>query len=267
VSPEYQQALASLTAINRQAVEQGFASWAGEASLEQVHQNIAGETALPDPDFQSLLNAFADLLGTAGGEPRTCWENACRQHKLRGGVIPPDHCPKLLGRVKNVEEHARAIADASGGGLAFSFVKQILLNPSVADAAAYLGSFLYAAPLGKYNLVWATFDDADSSNCPFQRLPKTRRGIRTALGLGPLDAEESLILLFWDHEKSGSPALHRPTVADAEAHEYYRPCANAAHPWGLTQPLPPNPDGVAPQPEVVMREPTSKGLCLPFQVI
>ena len=99
-----------------------------------------------------------------------------------------------------------------------------------------LEAFLYDANLGKQDssginyIVWATFNAADSRNSPFQRLPKTRLGIRTALGLGHLRDDESLILLFWNHANSGSPPLHRPTVADAETYEFYRPWADAGHP-------------------------------------
>jgi hypothetical protein len=85
------------------------------------------------------------------------------------------------------------------------------------------------------------------------------------LGLGSADA--SLILLVWSHTGCGSPPLHRPTVADAEDYPYYRPHSDAARPWGFTHPLPPNPDALQPQPELVMPEITSRGLRLPFRVV
>ena len=102
---------------------------------------------------------------------------------------------------------------------------------------------------------------------PFDRLPNSRDGIRTALGLGHVTTGDTLIVLVWNHVDSGSPPLHRPTVADAEDYPYYRPRPEADAPWGLTEPLPPNPDGIQPQPEVVMPETTSQGLRLPFRVV
>ncbi len=267
MSPEYQRALNSLTPINRQAVDAIFVEWAGDASLGQVNQNISTETALANADFQSLLTVFADLLRTAGSEPRSCWETACRRHKLKGPQIPPAQCPKVLGRVKTLEEHADAIAKASDGALTLPEAMGMLMKYKGALDVMDLETFLFEAPLGKYDLVWATFDAAHPDNSPFPSLPPTRLGIRCALGLGHLRDDDSLILLCWHHVESGSPPLHRPTVADAEAYEYYQPCPKASHPWGLTRPLPSNLDGISPQPEVVMREPTSRGLHLPFEVI
>ena len=102
---------------------------------------------------------------------------------------------------------------------------------------------------------------------PFNRLPAARAGICTALGLGHAVSNEALVLLIWNHADSGSPPLHRPTIADAEVYPYYRPCPDAGALWGLTQPLQPNPDGHRPRSEVVMPETPSRGLRLPFRVV
>ena len=115
--------------------------------------------------------------------------------------------------------------------------------------------------------MWATFDSTDPAGDPFVRLPSSRDGICTALGLAHFETGDALIILVWNHIDSGSPPLHRPTVADAEDYAYYRPHSEADALWGLTEPLPPNPDGLQPQPEVVMPETTSQGLRLPFRVV
>jgi hypothetical protein len=142
-----------------------------------------------------------------------------------------------------------------------------LLKQSGSTDPGALVPFLRAAPLGRY-LVWATFDVTDPTNDPFDSLPKSHVGICSALGLGHFKAAlETLIVLVWDHAESGSPDLHRPTVADAEDFAYYRPCPIADNPWGFTGPLPPNVDGIPPQPEVVMAEIDGRGLLLPFRVV
>ena len=87
------------------------------------------------------------------------------------------------------------------------------------------------------------------------------------LGLGHVTTADTLIVLVWSHVDSGSPPLHRPTIADAKANPYFRPHADATIHWGLTKPLPPNPGKLQPQPEVVMPEITSMGLQLPFRVV
>jgi len=143
--------------------------------------------------------------------------------------------------------------------------RRLLLKFSEAANPSPLYPFIYEALLGRH-VIWATFDADHPDQNPFDRLPHSREGIRMALGLGHLSADDSLILLVWGHRESGSPPLHRPTVADAEHHPYYRPHHKAGGLWGFTEPLPPNPEGLPPQPEVVMSETASQGLRLPFRV-
>jgi hypothetical protein len=261
----YQQALAGLRTDATLVVVGTLDAWSPDATLGQVSQNVANETALATADFTSLLDSFAVRLAT-GETPVAAWLTACRAHKLKGRPIPAADCPAILGRVRNLEDHAKSIAKASGLLLTSEEAKKQLLKYSGSLFPIGLDPFLREALLGNY-LVWAIFDSADPNANPFDRLPPSRGGICTALGLGHLTAEDTLIVLVWDHADSGSPPLHRPTVADAEDSRSYRPRPEADAPWGLTEPLLPNPDGLRPQPEVVMQETTSKGLRLPFRVV
>ena len=85
----------------------------------------------------------------------------------------------------------------------------------VCSAPSGFDLFLRESWLGNY-LVWATFNPDDPRADPFARLPSTHQGIRTALGLGHCTPSDTLIVLVWNHADSGSPPLHRPTVADTE---------------------------------------------------
>nr|MDP2189931.1 hypothetical protein [Rhodoferax sp.] len=266
----YQLALANLKPHALQEVERAFLAWSTDATLGQVQQNVSDEAALTTNDFTSLLNYFAAQLAN-GKSPIDSWLTACRAHncrahKLKGRIIPDENCPTILGRAKGLDDHASSVAKASRGDLTKEQAKKLLLKHS--DSLNLIGfeAFLRDAPLGNY-LVWATFDLSDPRANPFDRLPHVRAGICTALGLGHFTPDDTLIILVWNHVDSGSPPLHRPTVADAEVYPYYRPRPEADAPWGLTKPLPPNPDGLQPQPEVVMPETTGKGLRLPFRVV
>jgi hypothetical protein len=198
--------------------------------------------------------------------PVAAWQSACRQHKLRGPELPAADCPAVLGRARNLNDHAASLAKASVVALTANEAKKLLLKCSGSLKPHALDTFLRATPLGNY-FVWATFDALNPRADPFDRFPHSHEALCTALGLGHFTAEDTLIVLVWDHVDSGSPPLHRPTVADAEDSAYYRPRHDADAPWGLTEPLPPNPDGLQPQPEVVMPETSSQGLRLPFRVI
>ncbi len=62
-------------------------------------------------------------------------------------------------------------------------------------------------------------------------------------------------------------ALRLPTVADAGMYSYSRPVMDAStaeHGW--TRPLPPNPMGLAPQPEIVHGDTISYDVMLPLLV-
>jgi len=262
---EFQQALNALAPGSKRAIEGVLVAWLSDAALAQVSRNVVGETALAVADFLSLLTAFATKL--ANGNPvQDSWVSACRNHKLKGPQIPKSQCPAMLGRVRSLEEHAKSVAKASSGGLTLQEAKGHLLKHSGSLNPIGFEAFLRAAALGNY-IVWATFDSDAPHADPFDRLPSTRTGICTALGLGGGILNETLILLVWNHADSGSPPLHRPTVADAGDCPFYRPCADANALWGLTEPLQPNPDGLRPKPEVVMPEIPSRGLRLPFRVV
>ena len=157
------------------------------------------------------------------------------------------------------------VARTSSGALTSVEAKKLLLKYSGSLNPIGLDSFLRETPLGKYNLVWATFDSSNPDANPFDRLPISHVGICTGLGLG--EFTDTLIILVWSHSDSGSPPLRRPTIADAEVYRYYRPNPDINARWGLTAPFSPNPDGLQPQPEVVMPDPTSKGLRLPFLIV
>lgn len=266
----YQQALAGLEAEARQLVEDLFADWSIDVGRDRVRRNVVDETALSTADFTSLLNAFAERL-VGGDAPHEGWQTACRAHKLRGcggRPMPDADCPAVLGRAKGLEDHAAAIAKASRGrgDLTREQARKLLLKYSGSLSPLGFETFLREAPLGNY-FVWATFNPDDPQVDPFARLPSTHRGICTALGLGHYTPSDTLLVLVWKHADSGSPPLHRPTVADAEDNPYYRPRPDTDAHWGLTEPLPPNPDGLLPQPEVIMPETTSQGLQLPFRVV
>ncbi len=259
----YDTAFATLALPCQRAVETILLAWSAKADMFQVVRNVEGETALGHTDFSSFLARFGNET-IAGNTPEDSWFTACRAHKKRGREIPPTNLPVLLGRAKGLDDHAAAIADSSGGMLLADEAKKHLLKHANKSDVGTFDGYLRAAPLGKHDMVWATFHEANSNENPFNFLPNTHTGICTALGLG--DFPEAMIVLIWNHAASGSPALHRPTIADAEAYRYYRPNPNAASLWGLTEPLPPNLDGLHPQPELVLSDPTSIGLQLPFLV-
>lgn len=261
----YQNALAGLNRYRKPKVEVAFQTWSTDRELNQVRINAADETALSSADYSSLLTTFATNLAKKLS-PLESWLGACRTHKLKGRTIPAANCPGILGRAKSLEDHAMSISKTSGGDLTMQEAKKLLYKYSQSLDLNGFESFLREAPLGKY-IVWATFNSDEPDTNPFDSLGYIRTKICTALGLGHYKSDEVLIVLGWNHEDSGSPPLHRPTIADAEDSPHYRPRLEADALWGLTRPLTPNKDKCKPQPEVVIQETSSIGLRLPFCVV
>jgi len=212
---KFQQALETLAPDSKRAVKDVFVAWSRDAALAQISRNVAGETALAVADFVNLLTSFAAALAK-GNPAQESWMSACHDHKLMGRQVPKSHSPAILGRARCLEEHARSVAKASFGSLTPHEAKMHLLKHSGSLNPTGFEAFLRAAALGN-QVVWATFDSDAPRADPFDRLPNTRAGICTALGLGGGMSNQTLVLLVWNHADSGSPPLHRPTVADAGA--------------------------------------------------
>jgi hypothetical protein len=244
-------------------VQAAFNTWRNDAELAQVLLSITAETALAVTDFASLLSSFAIPLAQ-NVLAKDCWPTSCRAHQRKGRQVPVPNCPSVLGRVKGLDDHARAIEQSSKRALTKQEARRQLLKCAGKKELEHFDPFLRRAPLGKF-LIWATFDEQSPSCDPFERLPPSHDAIRTALGLGHSNSDQ-LLLLTWDHEPTASP-LHRPTVADAGGYTFYRPRPEADAHWGLTSPLLPNPSALAPQPEVVLAEISSHSLRLPFRVV
>lgn len=235
----------------------------------QIQKNVEAETALSAADFSSLLGSFAIQL-QQGNLPENAWQTACRAHQFKGPRLSSTLEPSTLGRVKGLGAHVFSISsttEALAAGMTPDRIKRLLLKHSGSQSVPNFEPLLRTALLGEY-LIWATFDVSSKKQNPFDKLPKTRKGLCGALGLGlMLNNNEPLILLVWDHATSGTPALHRPTIADACDYSFFRPHQNPNQAWGMTEPLQPNTENFMPQPEIVMPATASSGLKLPYLVL
>ena len=132
------------------------------------------------------------------------------------------------------------------------------------ETPSYHKRVLREAPIGRY-VIWASFSGEAPETDPFGRLPRTTEAIRTALGLGHIDVNESLVLITYNTEAPDVRIeLYRPTIAEAAEHAHFRPCREADSPHGWTSPLPPNHAGLDAQPEVVHPEVRGRTLVFPI---
>lgn len=265
----YKSAFSTIDPTIQPLIEGALNGLYAQQNSGQIKKNVEAETALSAADFSSLLGSFAIQL-QQGNLPENAWQTACRLHQFRGPRLSSILEPSTLGRVKGFSAHVFSVSntkEALAAGMTPERIKRLLLKYSGSDSVPNFEPLLRTALLGEY-LIWATFDVSNNKRNPFDKLPKTRAGLCGALGLGVmLNNNEPLILLVWDHATSGTPPLHRPTIADACDYSFFRPYPNPTQAWGMTEPLQPNPENFMPQPEIVMPKTTSSGLKLPYLVL
>jgi len=241
----------------RPLVETQLASWEGGGCLKwaRVTQNIRTETALSVGDFVSLLNRFAENLGSPGSNPEESWKDACRAHQFRGAVLT-DPYPAVIGRASSINDYARLVSRSATTILSEAYVESMLQKIAMDGASANPREMriLRRALLGEH-VIWATFHPTDSAQTPFDTLPRTTEAVRTALGLGHCSETETLILLTYSTSTSGNTLeLFRPTLGEAGDYCWYCPHQDPDSPCGMTAPLPPNVHSLPAMPEVVHRE-------------
>lgn len=228
---------------------------------QRVARNIEEETALVLPEFRRLVRCFADKLHR-GHEPNAAWISACRESKLVGVPLATDRWPDVIGRAMTLASYASILLEDAAINRRRA---QSLIRRAVREGIALtpaLKRTLERTRVGRF-LVWATFDGARPNQHPFEGFDHTTANIRAAFGLGHCGPTEPMVLIAY-RARGRDLDLRRPTVADAEDNQWYRPHSDPAHPHGWIEPLPPNAEGLPPQPEVVHAETVAEDLIVPL---
>lgn len=263
----YSAAVNSLDATLSGAVVSQLTTWESGScpKWRRVAANIQSEVALSISDFAALLGDFAAEMTTDPANPETAWVTACRKHHFKGSLVPQP-LPHSLGRAAPIGGYAKIISGSPTVSLTpdqcEALLRKIILAGGTPNARE--ARLMRQARLGRY-VIWAAFDGTDSSENPFNRIPKTTEAVRTALGLGECSETETLVLVCYRSTGvSGFIELFRPTIGEAGSYCWYCPNPDSSAPHGLTEPLSPNPTGLCPMPEVVHREINGDTLTFPL---
>jgi hypothetical protein len=237
-------------------------AWLGGASHKwrRIAENVRTETAFSLDDFCSLVLAFAAHAERITS-PERAWTEACRGFQHRGRCLSDSDRPKVLGRALPLKQYASFIHEGAGQltpEQAEELLRQVIVDGDTPNRRR--ANILRRARVGRY-VVWATFCKERPDRHPFEELERTASCIRTALALGNCEVTDTLVLLAYGAE---GIEIRRPTIADAGDYEWYRPCSSEDEPHGWTEPLSPNPGGLAPQPEVVHGEVLGATLVFPI---
>lgn len=262
----YDQAISTFSKKEKNAIEMALDEVCAFES-GQIKANVQNEDGLKVELLRSLLQLFLEQLSIQTTRS-AAWTAACRAFQLKGDEVPTHLVPSVLGRVKGLEAHAYSLNKAAEaiGGLSISAAKKLLLKNAGNEAPLHFESLMRSSMIGDFT-VWATFDENSPDRNPFDILPSSHQALCTSLGLGMFPVTETMLLLSWKHVDVGAPPIYRPTVADAEGYPYFRPSKNMAKAWGWTEPLAPNPNNLAPWPEVVMPAISCNGLTFPYSVV
>lgn len=265
----YSAALSRLSPPDQSLVSDAFLGWASDAKWKRITENALQETALQESDYLEFLQSFANFLN-GGNSEQEAWKKACWDNQCKGAQLPTDACPVLLGRAVGLKDYARLIQKGSQGTVVAEEARKVLRRREFGTRGHPIESWIKEARLSEH-LVWATYNPDDDTTCPFERLPRDAASVCTALGLGDSidpsgSASDAICLLTWNHLDSGSPSLHRPTVADAADYPHYRPVPDPNARCGQTEPCSPNHGGLAGQPELVLESITGVGLVFAYTV-
>lgn len=241
--------------------------WRDADDWNRIAENIRSETALTEADFTNFLTAFAQRLQN-GYSGQDAYVATCRQFQFHGaGWI--DKLPSLLGRAVRLNSFVDGLIEANGDAISRDVAVDIV-NRSVRSNALNDREhrILRRARIGRH-VIWATFREDDGSLSVIDVLPANGRDVATVLGLGPLSADISYVLIAYGVDPPGNQdfILHRPTIADAASNPYYRPHGNPNCPHGYTRPLDPNDKGFSPRPEIVHREFDCLRIKLPLIIV
>lgn len=188
------------------------------------------EHFLPAPTMRRLLEQLKALMKTPD-DVKSGYEKFCRKHQLRGGRVANRDVGSVLGYAKERERFCQ-----------YLYRTNPLLFRSHYDAREFvrkLGNDKPLSPiegtvlLAEFN-TWCTWDlDKDD---PFSfAVTGFSNELRATLGLPP-NLHDQLLLFRYDRREVGD--LFRPTVLDAELHEYFEPSGLGERRFGRTRTWP-----------------------------
>lgn len=201
----------------------------------RVVENLHDEQQFEQAPFKAFAETLAQTLAnsTQGQDPSLPFNDACRQHKLKG---PQARLPLnvVLNRIVSKRSFMKNLAIANGFSDKDSdTLYNSLMEPSTSEQTRR--DFLQKAKLGRPGfVVWGAFDRSQPHQDPLKGLTAGR--IKDLLGLSRdwyPDGEPIIRLRYLP-----PITLERkiPTVADAEWNEFWMP-APAGTGWGLTRDL------------------------------
>lgn len=210
--------------------------WSHNRKGKVIISNLELERFLPVDEMFQLLDvvraAHAESLETL----ERSYDNECHKHIARGGMIPSDISPQVIGKAINRDFLAKWLikeypAKFINEAVFEEFIERLIAGGPLDD---YEKSF----SLGSRYLIWVTWNVSNPTDDPFHFV---RAGlsdeVRANLGLEPTIGDRLLLFVY---ERRNIIDLHRPTVADAALFTFFQPPPSSEDKWGLTRPWEPS---------------------------
>jgi hypothetical protein len=231
--------------------------------LERLEPHII-EQLEGESHVENGKQVMKDLLEALGGaeDPWKAFQGSCEGHLLEGDPVPGWQEKTLLGRAVGQEGYSRellrkrALPGMSSVAECEAFFNALAQRANLSEQQQRLAD----VPLG-FRVLWATFNEKDGSQDPFNREGYNPDTICNNLGLGHLAQQKTLMTFVYCLPPGVEPRC--PTVFDNRGHQGWQPApADAPHGW--TQPVDP---GGTLRPEVVHEEVNGGRLERPFQTL
>lgn len=231
----------------------------------QIARNIENETALKPVQFSRFLSDFAAALASSSASE--AWISVCRKNQFTGRKLKSSEIPQVLGRMMKLDEIIKRLIDL--GSFPLSIVEALMWDADgVEPSTVYTGlpDLLRLADLGSF-VIWATFEEANPDQNPFDSFPDSAVDCCTILGLPDPAGSKWILLHYYSNADQPASGFHRPTVADASDFPLFRPHPKASEIFGRTHPTSPNAKGFSGRPEIVHGKITGKGLIFPYRLV
>jgi hypothetical protein len=231
-STSYERAVAGLTPRDRDGYDAMIAAMSDMGTPWQfIGPNLLKEHFLPGPAMRAFLLRLKKLVGAAV-DLNDAFIGCCRKQKFLGRRVMPKYITgvHVLGSAKNRESFLEYLRNSYP-----------LLFRTPHDARDFLRRVINGEPLGPAeqsvtlhsHMIWCTWSTQSDDPFDFAKTSFSDE-IRACLGL-PASGFDTLVLFRYPRGMTGP--LFRPTILDAETHEYFEP-PPLSYKHGRTRPWP-----------------------------
>ncbi len=220
-------------------IEKLLSEWRSHSGLGiRIVDNLKADFHISKNDMEEILDQLHDNRHLSFDELEgNIYKSTCYKYTLRGPVIDISKVAPKIGGAKTADEFITSLSERtlrlSGTDRAIEIVSKLCSNTEPLTAAESAVNFT------SYS-TWATWSESVPDD-PFEFATTPHEILKVVTNLGLAHRQEGMSHLLFVYSKESVPALHYPTIADANLYSYFK-CTDADSYCGWTQPW--NPEDI-----------------------